>query len=310
MIAIQSEKIEGVSLAKLRIGAVQFSYKDGCSQEDFFAQMFGFVEEASQQGVNFLVFPELMTTCLLSTKEKEDYRVCRQFAEKFFPQYLAFCQSLVDRFAIHLVAGTTPYFCSKRGKILNRAVMVLSDPEGPRYFFQDKIFLTQDEKNWGWSSGRELRVFKVGELSLVILNGYDCEFPILSELLVEHRPDLLIVPSWTSGLSGLRRVDRAAQARSVEHVSLVVRAASVAAPATEEESGALNGEVMASGRYGQAALHFPGDPFYFQDSVLGAENKAQLIWAEVDFSMLKTKKEKGLFYPGVAEVRLFEGPLV
>ena len=269
-------------MSSLKVAAVQFPLAEAGSSTEFLAKVASSIQEAKVQGAELVVFPELITTELVDwySKETSDVDQLTKIARDFAPKYIDWLKAQATAQQISILGGTTPR--EVNGKIVNTAILAFADGH---VVFQDKLFLTPDEKAWGWVGGDALHVFDAPWGKTVIAICFDCEFPVVSNMLVSERPDVILVPSWTATRSGLNRVDFTARARAVEHYAYVVKTGTVAA-----EGARLP-------HYGQASLHTPQDVGFPTSPVEGKLNEAGLVFGTLDLKHLREQKKLSGYYP-------------
>jgi predicted amidohydrolase len=267
------------SMNVLKVAAVQFPLAEGVSAETFLAKVSHYIEDAKAQGSDLVVFPELITTELVDWA-RADIPQLQAIAKDFTPRYIEFIKEQARRNGISILGGTTPRLTPEG--IVNTAVLAM--PNG-KTVFQDKLFLTPDEKLWGWEGGTSLKTFETPWGKTAILICFDCEFPIISNMLAKERPDVILVPSWTSTESGLNRVDFSARARAVEHYAYVIK------------TGTVHAETSSQDHFGQASLHTPQDKGFAVKAKEGALNEAQILFGTLDLRALREGKAKSGYQP-------------
>jgi predicted amidohydrolase len=105
-------------------------------------------------------------------------------------------------------------------------------------------------------------------------------------MLAKEKPDVILVPSWTSTESGLNRVDFTSRARAVEHYAYVIK------------TGTVRGDNATQPHYGQASFHTPQDKGFDTKVKEGELNKAQILFGTLDLEHLRTRKAESGYYPG------------
>lgn len=265
----------------LKVAAVQYPLEEGVSAERLFDKIRTRVRDARAAGASLVIFPELITTELVDWNQ-HDHEQLTAIARDFTPKYFEFLKTLARDEGIAILGGSTPRVGTHG--ILNTAALALADG---RFFTQDKLFLTPDEKEWGWVGGDTLNVIETPWGRTVISICFDTEFPGVSDLLVVEKPDLILVPSWTSTQSGLNRVDWTSRARAVEHFAYVVKTGTVApVPAG------------ANPHWGQASIHTPQEQGFPVEPLNGEMNVDQILYGTLDLAFLRAKKAASGYYPG------------
>ncbi len=271
-----------VVMDSLRVAAVQYPQGEGKTFESFIAKVEGYLIEAKEKNAQLIVFPELITLELVDLKSKiPEKNQLAAIADEVTPRYIAWLKDSAKRFNIAIMGGTTP----RRVGLLIKNTAILAMADG-KTVMQDKIFLTPDEKAWGWSPGESLEVFSSPWGSTVITTCFDCEFPMVSEGLVNARPDLILVPSWTSSLSGLNRVDWTAKSRAVEHYAFVIKTGTIPDPSSQQS------------HFGRASIIGPQDTGFSTEIIEGELNKSQIIIGDLDLAQQRKQKSVSGYYPG------------
>lgn len=264
-------------MSQLKVAAVQYPLDEGLQPAAFFTKMTSYIREAKNEGAELIVFPELITTELVDWSKPERPQLT-EIARSFAPEFESFLKSEAQH--ISILGGTTPR--AIKNQIVNTAILVLS---GGQVFRQDKLFLTPDEKEWGWSGGTTLNVIESPWGRLVISICFDTEFPSVSQLLSSEKPDLILVPSWTSTHSGLNRVDFTARARAVEHYAYVIK------------TGTVPVEGGTQPHYGQASFHTPQETGFPIEPQNGLLNAPQILYATLDLKFMRERKALSGYYP-------------
>jgi predicted amidohydrolase len=271
----------GEPMDNFRVAAVQYPLSENLTPEAFLLKVARYIDDAEAGGAQLVVFPELLTTELVNWQSNEGESIqLQRIAETFAPQYIEWLKNQsIDR-GIAILGGTTPRV--SHGKIVNSAVLAL--PDG-RVLIQDKLYLTPDEKAWGWSESHKLQVFNTPWGRTAITICFDCEFPSISHMLAPERPDVLLVPSWTSTKGGLNRVGWTAHARAIEHYAYVIKTGTVPAPSSTQA------------HFGQAAIISPQETGWPEQSIEGSLNADSIVFGDLDLAALRVGKAKSGYYP-------------
>lgn len=263
-----------------KVAAVQYPLAEGLKPEAFFDKVSRYISEAKSADVELVVFPELLTTELIDWEDGYVAKL-KSLAEEFTPRYHAWLKAEAQTKQISVLGGTSPRLLPD-GTIVNTAVLALPDGQ---LLLQDKLFLTPDEKQWGWTGGDALKIFQTPWGQTVIAICFDCEFPVVSSLLAAERPDVILVPSWTSTHSGLNRVDFTARARAVEHFAYVVK------------TGTVPDLKSTQSHFGQASVHTPQEAGFPVKPNEGHLNEPGLVFGELNLAYLRDKKKTSGYYP-------------
>ena len=265
----------------LNVALVQYPLVGYLSVDQLFSKVKTFVLKASQDGAQVVLIPELFTLDLLDFSRP----VVPQFdpiIDELYPTFMIEMQKLADELNIYVLAGSTPVKVKTR--IRNRSFLF-----GPHStpVFQDKIFLTPDEVEWGWEGADTLRVIETpwGKTAIVIC--YDSEFPLISQTLAQHEINLILIPSMT-GEEGFTRVRWAAQSRTVEHLAYVC------------VTGISGDPAPSWGMKAQAAVLGPSLSGFTPLIAEGRINQeSEVVFAALNMSALVEAKMAGDYYPAL-----------
>ncbi len=266
----------------VRLCAVQYKMRHIHSFDDFARQCRFFVDAASGYRSDFVVFPELLTTQMLSfSPNRIPSEAVRHLAE-LTPDYLELFARLALEYNINIVGGS--HFSYENEELLNIAYLFHRDG---RIDQQPKLHITPNERRWwGVQPGDELKVFDTDVGKVAIHVCYDVEFPELSRLAVERGARILFVPFCTDERQGYLRVRYCAQARCVENQVYAVISGTV---------GNLPEVENMDIQYAQSAILTPSD-FTFSRDGIGAEctpNIETLVIHDVDLEVLERFRQKG-----------------
>jgi predicted amidohydrolase/ribosomal protein S18 acetylase RimI-like enzyme len=266
----------------VRISAIQYQMRKVESFEDFQRQTAYFVDVAADNKADFAVFPELLTTQLLSmTPEKDPGKAVRQLAT-YTTRYLNHFRDLAVRYNINIVAGS--HIVEDQGRLRNVGFLFRRDGtiDG-----QAKLHITPNERRWwGIEPGDGLRILDTDEGKIAILVCYDIEFPELARAAAERGAKIIFVPYCTEDRQGHLRVRYCAQARAVENPVFVVTAGNV---------GNLPEVENMDIQYAQSAVLTPSD-FSFPRDGIAAEaspNVETVIMADLDLELLRRLQRAG-----------------
>lgn len=271
---------------RVRIAAMQYLLRPISSFQEFANQVEFFVRSAKEYNSQFVVFPELFTTQLLSyLREPAPGRAARILAQHT-SEYDALFKRLASDNNLYIIAGTHPVI--ERGELFNAAH--LFTPRG-KVFRQKKVHLTPTEKNqYQMSRGHGFYVFHTDYGKIAILVCYDVEFPEAARLMAEAGAEILFVPSCTDERQAFCRVRYCAQARAIENQIYVAMACTV---------GNLPQVPSMATNYGQAAIFTPSDYFFARDGIAaeGMVNQEQMVISDVDLDLLDEQRVNGTVIP-------------
>lgn len=267
---------------KMRVSAVQFELRDVNSFDEFSRQVAHYVRNASEYGTQFLLFPEFLTTPLLSIGGEglsgEPIGKLPEYTES----YTALFTGLAREYGMYIIGGT--HVTSKDGQLRNTAF--LFGPDGS-VESQDKLHITPAEKEgWNVKEGDGVRVFDTPFGTIAMLTCYDIEFPEIVRMVRAKGADVIFCPSCTDDRHGFYRVRYCCHARAVENQIYVVTTGTV---------GSLRRVDFMRANFGQAAVITPNDIPFPPGGILceGQMNADMLITADLDLSLLEDVRRSG-----------------
>lgn len=266
----------------VRITVIQYQMRALEGWEDFERQTEYFVDVAANYRSDFAVFPELLTTQMLScVPEKDPARSVRELTQ-YTSQYLEHFQKLALGYNVNIIAGT--HLVEEEGRLYNVAYLFRRDGTIDR---QVKLHVTPNERRWwGVTGGREVNVMETDVGPIAIHVCYDVEFPEVSRLAVDRGARILFVPYCTEDRQGHLRVRYCAQARAVENQVYVVTAGTV---------GNLPDSENMDIQYAQSGIFTPSD-FSFPRDGIAAEaspNVETVVVGDVDLEVLRRSRRSG-----------------
>ncbi|MDP3229549.1 MAG: carbon-nitrogen hydrolase family protein [Acidovorax sp.] len=269
----------------VRIAAVQYLLRSIDDWAGFENQVRFVMKAAGDYKPQFVMFPEIFTTQLLSFMDTTDLRSAVRRMDEFTDRYIELFTDLAKRWGVHIIGGSHPTLSN--GQLLNTAY--LFSPQG-KVFTQDKIHLTRWEKEkWKGDPGHRLTVFDTPHGRIAILICYDIEFPELARMVCEQGADIIFVPSCTDDRQGFWRVRYCCHARAIENQVYVAVTGTV---------GNLAVEGLGL-HYGQAAIITPSDFPFARDGIAaeGVPNMEQVVIADVDLAKLVSNRVNGTTIP-------------
>lgn len=274
-------QVQTQSITAYKVAAVQFPLVGGTSKEEFFRKVDEAVVSAKAKGASLVVFPELLTVDVAprAPRDKEAENV-RALAQTITPEYEKWLVAAAKKHQITIMGGSSPR--SKNGKVLNTAFLAL--PDGTLHM-QDKLFLTPDEKDWGFGVGDTLNVITTPLGDIAILICFDAEMPRISHLLSDKKPDVILIPSWTGSTHSFNRVNWSAQARAIEHYAYIVKTSTVATKTSVDK------------HVGQAAVITPQDTGFPSTPKVGKLNASETLIEVIDVNLLRSKRRESGYYP-------------
>ncbi|REK77115.1 carbon-nitrogen hydrolase family protein [Paenibacillus paeoniae] len=268
---------------KYRVAAVQYKLADIQSFKQFEEQVTHYVRNASEYGVQFLLFPEFMTTQLLSIGDDQGEPLPIGKLPHFTEDYKRLFSNLAKAYDMYIIGGTHVVEV-EGGKRRNAAH--LFHPNG-RIDVQDKIHLTPTEvEEWDMSPGDGVEVFQTPFGTIAMLTCYDIEFPEIVRMARAKGADVIFCPSCTDDRHGFYRVRYCCHARTIENQIYVVTTGTV---------GALRKVDFMRANFGQAAILAPNDIPFPPAGIIaeGIINDDMLVVGDLDLSLLEEVRKNG-----------------
>jgi predicted amidohydrolase len=266
-----------------RLGFVQYGMRRIGSWEEFERQCEFFVDAASDQKADVLLFPELFSVQLLSLvsegRPEQDARTLAAMT----PRYLDLFGRLAREYNLNVIGGSQ-LAVEDDGHLYTVAYLFRRDGSIAR---QKKLHVTPAEARWwGVRGGDSLEVFDTDIGPVAILICYDIEFPELARRVVELGARVLFVPSNTFDRRGHLRVKLCAQARCIENQVYVVTAGCV---------GNLPLQANADTHYFQSGIYTPSDVPFARDGIAAEAEPAveTVIVQDVDLELLRRARRTG-----------------
>jgi predicted amidohydrolase len=252
------------------------------SFEEFATQCEFFVDTASDSKSDFLLFPELVTTQLLTTVQGQRPAQAARHLAEMTPQYLELFTDLAIRYNVNIIGGSQ--FAVEDGELRNVSYLFRRDGTIGRQY---KIHITPAERRWwGVKPGNKLEVFDTDRGKIAILICYDIEFPELARIAADKGAQILFVPFNTDSRHGYLRVRICAQARAIEnHVYTAVSGCGGNLPFVD------NADV----HYAQSGIYTPMDYSFARDGIAAecTPNIETLVIHDVDIELLRRHRQGG-----------------
>ncbi len=273
---------------QVRLCLVQYQMRRVKSFAEFAAQAEFFIDLASDYRSDFVLFPELFTTQLLSITPPERPGLAARRLAKFTRRFVTTMRDLAIKHNVNVIAGSQ--FVVERGKLYN--VSFLCRRNGT-VASQKKLHTTPNERKWwGVSSGDRLEVFDTDRGKIAILLCYDVEFPELARLAASRGANIFFVPFNTDERYGYLRVRHCAQARAIENQVYVAIAGC---------AGLMQGVENEDIHYSQCAIFTPSDFPFARDAIASEStpNIETVVVHDVDVALLHHNRAAGAARPWV-----------
>lgn len=269
-------------MSKLRVSAVQYFLKTIQTFDQFADQCGHYIKTAAEFNADFILFPEFLTTQLMSIGKHEKKSLTINDLPNFTDQYLSLFSTFAVQSNMHIIGGT--HVIRRNGRLYN--VAHLFYPDGS-VAVQPKLHMTPAEvTEWNMSAGEGLNIFETSKGTIAMLTCYDIEFPEVVRMVKAKGADIIFCPSCTDDQHGFYRVRYTSHARAVENQVYVVTTGTV---------GSLPTVDFMRANYGQAAIISPNDiPFPPRGIVMEGEiNQDMIITSDLDLSLLYEVRERG-----------------
>jgi predicted amidohydrolase/GNAT superfamily N-acetyltransferase len=266
----------------VRICSVQYLMRMIKDFEEFARQCEYFVDVASDYHCDFILFPEIFTTQLLSFLPPERPAIAMRKLSEFTPKYLDLFTKLAVKYNINIIGGS--HFTIEDENLYNISYLFRRDGTlGKQY----KLHITPNERKWwGVKPGNKLEIFDTDKGKISIQICYDIEFPELGRIAAENGAQIIFVPFATDERYAYLRVRYCAQARCVENHVFVVIAGNI---------GNLPSVENMDINYAQSAIFTPSDIPFTRDAIQAeaTPNIETVIIDDVDLELLKRQRQTG-----------------
>ncbi|HXG00557.1 MAG TPA: GNAT family N-acetyltransferase [Bacteroidota bacterium] len=271
-----------VPYKSVRICAVQYQMREIRGFDEFARQVEYFVDVAADYKTDFVLFPELITTQLLSFMKADRPGLAVRKLSEFTPQYIELFSHLAMKYDVNIIGGS--HFVVEDEHLYNVAhLFKRNGGVGKQY----KLHVTPNERHWwGVEPGNAVEVFETDKGKINIQVCYDIEFPEISRIAVEKGAQIIFVPFNTDERYAYLRVRYCAQARCIEnHVYTAIAGTVGNLPAVE------NMDVQ----YAQSGIYTPSDIPFSRDAISAecTPNIETVIVDEVDLELLKRHRQTG-----------------
>jgi predicted amidohydrolase/ribosomal protein S18 acetylase RimI-like enzyme len=266
----------------VRLCTIQYQMRTVDNFDEFATQCRFFIDAASDYKADFVLFPELLTTQMLSfLNAHRPQDAARRLAE-LTPRYLEFFTEMAITYDVNIIGGSQ--FAVENDELHNVAYLFRRDGTIERQY---KIHITPSERRWwGVLPGNELKVIDTDRGRIAILICYDIEFPELARIAAAQGAHILFVPFNTNDRDGYLRIRTCAQARCIENHQYVVVSGCV---------GNLPFVDNADVHYAQSGIFTPADVPFARDGIAAecTPNIETLVVQDVDVELLRRHRLRG-----------------
>ncbi|MDQ0176546.1 carbon-nitrogen hydrolase family protein [Bacillus chungangensis] len=267
----------------VRICVVQYMMRQISSFEDFANQVEYFTDVASNADSDFVVFPEIITSQLMSFLDEKSPSLAIRKLANYTEQYIELFTDLAIRYNVNIIGGS--HFVEEGGEIFNISYLFRRDGTIEKQY---KIHITPNERKWwGISAGDEVKVFDTDCGLIAIQICYDIEFPELARIAAEKGAKIIFTPFCTEDRQGYLRVRYCAQARAIENQIYTVISGTV---------GNLPQAENMDIQYAQSAIFSPSDFEFARDGIVGETNPniEMAHIGDVDLEVLRRQRQNGI----------------
>lgn len=265
-----------------RVALVQYGMRKISNFNEFAHQVEYFVSTAKDYKADYVLFPELITQQLLSFIRAKDPKLAIQRVAGYTKDYVNTFKKLSKEYNIYVIAGSHP--TPVNGALYNTSY--LFTPSG-KYFKQEKIHITPDERNWwGFKGGNSFNVFNTEKAKIAISICYDIEFPEIARILSTNGVQIIFVPFMTDERKGFLRVRYCAHARAIENQIYVAMAGTV---------GNLPHAEHMDLQYAESAVVTPSDFPFARDGIAAeaSPNTETMVVCDLDLRLLNEARNNG-----------------
>jgi predicted amidohydrolase len=262
-------------MTKIKISAVQYSYKPIKNFEEFASNVENLVNQAN--GSDFVVFPEAFTLELRYIIPNHEINKIPQYEG----QYIELFKNLSKEKNQFIIAGS--HLTRVNDKLYN--IGHIFCPDG-KIFKHSKTHLMPSEVKMGFTHGTSLEIFETEKAKIALGICYEMEFPEVARTLTLKGAEIIFTPSYTLGEHGFWRVRHSCQARAIENQIYVVHSCLVGIPL---------GIKMLEG-WGRTSILCPCEEPWAPNGIIAEANtnEEMVITGEVDLKLLHKKRKRGV----------------
>lgn len=273
-----------VMMKKVRICCVQYELRKITKFQEFAQQCEYFTDVASNYKSDFVMFPELFTTQLLSFEKRKDIspESSVRSLDKYTEDYIQLFSHLSMSYNINIIAGT--HLQIENDNLYNVSYLFKRDGTFEKQY---KIHITTNElKWWGVKAGNSINVFNTDCGKVAINVCYDVEFPEMARIAAAKGAKILFVPFSTDERHGYLRVKICAQARATENQIFVATAGTI---------GNIPSVDNMDINYAQSGIYTPSDFSFPPEAIAGecSPNLETVVIADLDLATLERTRNTG-----------------
>lgn len=266
----------------VRICTVNYMMRKINSFEEFANQIEYFIDVAYDADSDFIVFPELLTTQLMSFDEQSNPAESIRKLTTYTSQYIEMFNQFAMKYNINIIGGS--HFVEEGEDVYNISYLFRRDGSIEKQY---KIHVTPNERKWwGVSPGNGVEVFDTDCGKIAIQICYDSEFPEMARIAMEKGAKIIFTPFSTEDRQSYLRVKYCCMARAIENQVYTV---------TSGTCGNLPQTENMDIQYSASAIYSPSDYGFARDGIVSetGENLEMVAIGEVDLEVLRRGRENG-----------------
>jgi len=271
-----------VPVAPVRVCVVQYQMRMVANFQAFADQCEYFVDVASNYKCDFILFPEILTTQLLSLIRADNPATAVRQLSEFTVSYLELFSGLAVKYNVNIVGGS--HLTVEEDDLYNISYLFRRDGTLEKQY---KLHISPAERHWwGVKGGNRVEVFDTDKGKIAIQVCYDIEFPELTRIAVEHGAQIIFVPFCTDERYAYLRVRYCSQARCIENHVYVAISGSVGNLPNVEGLGV---------HYAQSGIFTPSDIPFKRDAIAAecTPNVETVVFEDLDLELLKRHRQSG-----------------
>lgn len=268
----------------VRLAVVQYEVRPVSDFDAFAQQSEFFVDVAADKRSDFILFPELYTTQLLSVRPSSKAEEGARMVAQYTSQYLELLARLAVKYDINIMGGSQ--LTEEEGRLFNVAYLFRRDGTLEKQY---KLHISAEEKRWwGLQPGRDLNTFETDHGRVAILVGYDVQFPELGRIVAAEGARVVFVPFTAADRSEYMSYRACAHARAIENHVYV---------ATSGVVGNLPFVDNADVHYAVSGIYSPSDVAFSTDGIAAetTPNIETVLVQDLDFELLRRHRRMGTF---------------
>ena len=269
-----------------KIATCQYQIEKLADWDSYTAKIEALIGKAKHEGAALVLLPEYAGIEIVCAQFATD-KALIETIQPLIGKYIVFYKALAQRYQLYLQPGTIIEKIAPN-KYVNRAYFFA--PNG-LHSHQDKLQLTEYEKSTQiLCPGEKQHLFDTALGKIGIAICYDSEFPEIVRRLVHAGATLILVPSYTTTLSGYNRVFLSCRARAIENQCYIAVAYVV---------NSVDLSIEPEDTFGRAGILSPADTSFPDDGIIvqGTMNQVEMVIADLEFKKITSIRQYGQVHP-------------